>query len=255
MTSNKDISTVYIDESGDLGINKGTQWFIISGAIISKEDENNCLTKEDENNCLKTFRSIQNQLNIKKIHLREIREFNKRAFVVKKTSLENFTFVNVVIDTRKLTMTDSSLTYNYACRLLLERCSWYLRDNAKKADIVLSSRGTSRDNELIRYIQQSLIDTDSPSINIASGVFNSVCAISAGQRTMLSLPDICATSLFEAYEKDRFGFTYPCFIKMLSDKMYKYKGDLKNYGIKYFSSDMEPNNSQIIGCNPCYQGK
>ena len=64
MTSNKDISTVYIDESGDLGINKGTQWFIISGAIISKEDENNCL---------KTFRSIQNQLNIKKIHLREIR--------------------------------------------------------------------------------------------------------------------------------------------------------------------------------------
>ena len=35
MTSNKDISTVYIDESGDLGINKGTQWFIISGAIIS----------------------------------------------------------------------------------------------------------------------------------------------------------------------------------------------------------------------------
>ena len=39
MTSNKDISTVYIDESGDLGINKGTQWFIISGAIISKEDE------------------------------------------------------------------------------------------------------------------------------------------------------------------------------------------------------------------------
>ena len=36
MTSNKDISTVYIDESGDLGINKGTQWFIISGAIISK---------------------------------------------------------------------------------------------------------------------------------------------------------------------------------------------------------------------------
>ena len=91
MTSNKDISTVYIDESGDLGINKGTQWFIISGAIISKEDENNCL---------KTFRSIQNQLNIKKIHLREIREFNKRAFVVKKTSLENFTFVNVVIDTQ-----------------------------------------------------------------------------------------------------------------------------------------------------------
>ena len=34
----------------------------------------------------------------------EIREFNKRAFVVKKTSLENFTFVNVVIDTRNLTM-------------------------------------------------------------------------------------------------------------------------------------------------------
>ncbi|MDY6278778.1 MAG: hypothetical protein SPL63_01490, partial [Roseburia faecis] len=40
MTSNKDISTVYIDESGDLGINKGTQWFIISGAIISRLSKN-----------------------------------------------------------------------------------------------------------------------------------------------------------------------------------------------------------------------
>ncbi len=31
--------TVYIDEAGDLGINRGTQWFILSALVVNKSDE------------------------------------------------------------------------------------------------------------------------------------------------------------------------------------------------------------------------
>jgi hypothetical protein len=31
--------TVYIDESGDLGINRGTRWFTLSGVIVNEESE------------------------------------------------------------------------------------------------------------------------------------------------------------------------------------------------------------------------
>lgn len=237
-------ATVYIDESGDLGVGKGTTWFVITGAVVGKDEELHCLH---------TLRKVQNELNCKKIHIREIRDFNKRAYVVRSICDEQFVFASIIINTSKLKIENPSLTYNYACRLLLERCSWYLRDNDMVANIILSSRGTNRDGQLISYIKNQLIDSPDPSVKITNIVFTNVTAISAGQRTMLSLPDICATSLFLAYEKDRFGFTYPCFMRRISSRIYKYKGQEINYGIKYFSADMSPDIPSITKCNPCHQ--
>lgn len=31
--------TVYIEEAGDLGVNRGTQWFVLTAVIISKDAE------------------------------------------------------------------------------------------------------------------------------------------------------------------------------------------------------------------------
>lgn len=31
--------TIYIDEAGDLGINRGTRWFVLAGVLIKKADE------------------------------------------------------------------------------------------------------------------------------------------------------------------------------------------------------------------------
>ena len=31
--------TVYIDEAGDLGINRGTKWFVLTAVIVAKEAE------------------------------------------------------------------------------------------------------------------------------------------------------------------------------------------------------------------------
>ena len=66
--------SVYVDESGDLGINKGTHWFVISAVVVKKEDEKAIRAKMDE---------IKTKLNIREIHFKEIREFMKRAYIVR----------------------------------------------------------------------------------------------------------------------------------------------------------------------------
>lgn len=37
MTEKKQ-ACVYIDEAGDLGINRGTRWFVITGVIVAQEE-------------------------------------------------------------------------------------------------------------------------------------------------------------------------------------------------------------------------
>ena len=129
--------TVYIDEAGDLGVNKGTRWFVLSGVIVDKADESKI-----------------------RATMQKIKDFMKRAFVVRELNGKNFTYMNVLVDTTKFDSTkipSTLTTYNYVCKYLLERVSSSLKETNRVADIVLSARGTSRDGELINYIQEKVI--------------------------------------------------------------------------------------------------
>ena len=235
--------TVYIDEAGDLGFQRGTQWFVLSAVIVDKQDEPQIRTK---------LAQIKARLNVNEIHLRRLPDFYKRAVAVQEINKERFTFMCVVADTNKLDYTkiDSAATaYNYLCRMLLERVSWFLRDTNRGGDIVLSARGTSRDGELISYIKDKLLPY--PNNQIVENVFEKVMAKPAGSWDLLQLADICATTTFLTYEKNGWGFRTPCFTKVLSDHLYRYCGRLDKYGIKYFSTDMKPS-SDMLKCDwPC----
>lgn len=223
-------STVYIDEAGDLGIKRGTKWFILSAVIVDKDKESG-IRKE--------LKKIKENFNLNEVHLRKVPDYYKRAFIVKSVSACDFKIISIVIDTDKLNLLkfpNSTFTYNFACRLLIERISWFLRDEKKRADIVLSARGTSRDNELIRYIKEKLIPYE---FNQVANVFCNVTAKTAASWDLLQLADISATTLFLAYEINHLGFRTPCFIKMLSTKYYRHNGHLHKYGLKYFSTDMQ----------------
>lgn len=85
-------STVYIDESGDLGCGTGTRWFIISAVIVDKEDEKKIR---------QTINEIKTRLNVQEIHLRRIADFYRRAYLVRELNKGKFTYVNIVADTNK----------------------------------------------------------------------------------------------------------------------------------------------------------
>ena len=234
--------TVYIDESGDLGVNKGTRWFVLSAVIVEKTDEPMIRTKIDK---------IRTRLNIKEIHYTKITNFYKRAFIVRELKDLPFTYMNVLVDTSKFDVTkipSASIAYNYVCKYLLQRVSWYLRDNSKTADIVLSARGTSRDGELIHYIKEKVLPY--PDNNVDESLFNKITAKASSSWDLLQLADVCATTMFLTYQVNEFGFTTPCFSLAFLPHLYKKNGNYDSYGIKFFAPIMKPekentNNTKI----------
>ena len=235
--------TVYIDEAGDLGIMRGTKWFVLSAVIVNKEDEPRIRAK---------LSAIKTRLNVQQIHLRKIADFYKRALIVRELNNETFTYMNVLVDTSKFDaakIPTSSVAYNYVCKYLLQRVSWYLEAEGKAADIVLSARGTSRDGELIQYIQEKLLPYPNNSIN--ENVFNKVSAKSAGSWDLLQLADVCATTMFLTYEVNGYGFTTPCYSAAMQSHLYRKSNKVDSYGIKFFTSEMKPDVAEVRETRIC----
>lgn len=243
--------TVYIDEAGDLGINRGTQWFILTGVIVNKENESYIRN---------ILRSIKQELNLDYIHFRKLRNFEQRAYVINKVCRSDFEYINIILDTTKLdinklknnresfTEKPSVILYNYACRYLIERISWLLRDTNRTGEIILSGRGTSRDAELIKYITDRLFYYPG---NEISNQFTNICSKSAESWDMLQLADICATSMFYYHEINSYGFLIPCYTYKLKKFLYQRNGKIDKYGIKYYSEEMKPNSTYFASHMVC----
>lgn len=235
--------TVYIDEAGDLGIMRGTRWFVLSAVIVSKREEPNIRNR---------LSTIKTKLNLHTIHMREIKDFSRRAFIVREVNQEEFTYMSVLVDTSKFDISkipSSSIAYNYVCKYLLQRVSWFLESTGHVGDIILSARGTARDAELIQYIQDKLLPYPNNAIN--NSVFNNISAKAASSWDLLQLADICATTMFWNYEVNGLGFSVPCFSLALQDHLYRKKGIVKSFGIKFFTRDMEPNIAELRATRFC----
>ena len=219
--------TICIDESGDLGVNRGTRWFVISAVIIPEESE------KEIRNAIETTRD---KLNLKEIHLRKLYDFYKTQYIARAFSNLNFTAVCVLIDTNKLTEKNSNKIYNFACRMVIERASWYMRDKGYTGRIILSSRGTSRDGELIDYINNHLLKED----NQIAKVFTKVESKTPKDWDGLQLADVMATSMYRTHEQNQWGFIVPCAMSVLKDKLYTYNGSFMKYGMKYYDDTMKP---------------
>lgn len=235
--------TVYIDEAGDLGIKTGTKWFVLSAVIVNKTDEPNIRTK---------LNAIKARLKASQIHLNKIHNFHKRAFIVHELSQENFTYMNILVDTTKFDISkipNTAVAYNYVCKYLLQRVSWYLESNKKTCDVILSGRGTSMDADLVAYIKGKLLPYAHNNIN--SAVFNKITAKSAGSWDLLQLADVCATSMFLAYEVNEYGFSTPCYSSVMRNHLYCKDGKIDRYGIKFFTEDMRPDIAELKKTRIC----
>lgn len=240
MDNNK--CTVYIDEAGDLGIHRGTQWFVLTAVIIDKVAEPSIRA---------SLKSIKTRLNLQKIHFRNVKDFQRKCYIVDSIATQDFTMISVLFDTNqfdKHQLPSDRIAYNFICRYLIERVSWVLRDSNRRGDIILSSRGTSHDQELVDYIQNKLIPF--PENQIAN-VFDSVSAKPASLWDMLQVADVCATSMFYAFEVGGFDFTTPCYSYRLLKHMYAHNGTILSYGIKFFTDSMKPSREYLDSHKIC----
>lgn len=236
----KEKCTVYIDEAGDLGIRRGTKWFVIAAAVVPKPEE----PKIRE-----AIKDVREQLGIREIHLRQIHDFMKTSYIISKIKDFHFTLFNVLMDTDAPSLRDSMKNYSFMCRILLERVSLFLEEGDMLADVVFSSRGTSRDGELVEYVKRELMDFSDGGAGFDR--FSRIECKTASSWDMLQLADICATSMFRAYEKNKYGFTTPCHMSALKDRLYCRFGNVYKYGIKFYADGMEPGSEYFNGSRPC----
>jgi len=235
--------TVYIDEAGDLGIKTGTKWFVLSAVVVDKADEPKIRAK---------LNSIRTRLKASQIHLNKINNFHKRAFIVHELSQENFTYMNILVDTTKFDISkipNTAVAYNFVCKYLLQRVSWFIESSKKTCDVILSGRGTSMDADLVTYIKDKLLPYSHNQIN--SSVFNKISAKSAGSWDLLQLADVCATTTFLAYETNEYGFSTPCYFAVMRDHLYSRDGKIDRYGIKFFTEDMRPDITELNKTRIC----
>ena len=176
---------------------------------------------------------IKERLNVAYIHFVKIPEFSRRSYIVNELNNENFTIIAVVSDTRELEIAKKNtlLAYNYLSKILIERVSWYLRDNNMIGDIVFSSRSSKKDEELVGYVVN--IVKNQPG-QISSKNINNICYKKASEWDMLQVADVCASSIYQAHQRDGYGFRYPCFINKLVNHLYSYDEKVVGYGVKYF---------------------
>lgn len=223
----------YIDESGDEGIKRGTEWFILTAVIVSKEEDHKVSKAIDD---------IKSTLKIppsKPFHWKDIRNKNvsKKRYVIDRISQEDFVYMNVAVNTYDLdkVQLQGKLLYNYFCRYLLERISWFVAENQGRVKLVFSNKSNISYSELEEYIFCLCFDR---SCQIRSHVIHKDFDVfESYKRKMLQFADACASSLAEALNKDSFGYYEDRYVLTLKDKLYRRKRNLLSYGLKLFPSE------------------
>ena len=207
---------VYIDESGDEGILRGSNYFILTAIVVRKEVDLENAKVVDE---------IKKNLNLSlntQLHWNKIKGKTKKMMIMNKISKLDIDIINVVIDTRKIKFIPSSKLYYKFSIYLYERIIWLMESKNAVADISISSRGNLNKSDLLEYISNSGIK------NIKR--INDFKIVPNQNKRFLQLADACTSALGQALKyKDDTHYSY---IKKISKKYYSYKGKYDGYGFK-----------------------
>ncbi len=136
--------------------------------------------------------------------------------------------------------------YFYATRMLLERLSWFCREQRKKDDpndgtvaLVFSNRSGMSYFELKKYMNILKAKSDTDDVRIVWDIINAdqIKSFSPGKRMGLQLADAVASGFFRALEKNPFGYVEPRYAEMLKTTAYKHKGTIMGYGLKLWPAE------------------
>lgn len=228
MFSNKEYN-VYIDESGDEGINKGSKFFILTAIIVDKEKD------------LEISKSIDKikenlEMNIKtQLHWKMLKGLPNKKMIMETINNLDITIINIVIDTTNIKHIASNNIYNFFSGYLYERICWFMRDNNGKANINISSRGNLSKKSLSEFINSrnhKKFEIDSTKIKMIKIIPNE-------RKKLLQLADCCCSALFQSLKyNNNMHFEY---IRIIKNKLYTNNGKIMSYGIK-----LVPGNISVI---------
>lgn len=216
---------VYIDESGDEGINKGSKYFILTAIIVKKEID------------LETSKSVdlikQNlEMPIKnQLHWKLLKGMPNKKMIMDIVGGLNIKIINVIIDTKCIQFIPSNNIYNFFSGYLYERICWYMNEINGIANINISSRGNLSKSNLSKYLN----DKNHKKFNIDTQFIKQIKIIPNERKKMLQLADCCCSALFQALKyNNKSHFDY---IKRIQHKLYSRGSNVLSYGLKLVPND------------------
>ena len=216
---------VYIDESGDEGIKKGSKYFILTAIIVNKEED---LVIAKNVDIIK-----QNlEINIKnQLHWKLLKGRPNKIMIMETISKLNIKIINVVINTKSILLIPSNNIYNFFSGYLYERICWYMNDVNGIANINISARGNLSKKNLSSYLNSK----NHKKFDIDVSKINSIKIIPNERKRLLQLADCCCSALFQAlkYHDDN-HFEY---VSIKQNKIYIKNDNLLSYGLKLVPSN------------------
>ncbi len=216
---------VYIDESGDEGINKGSKYFILTAIIVKK-------TKDLETS--RVVDKIKENLEMDKksqLHWKLLKGLPNKNMIMTLVSNLDIKIVNVIIDTRCIKVIPSNSIYNYFSGYLYERICWYMNKINGLANINISSRGNLSKTKLSAYLNNK----NHKKFNIDASRIKGIKIIPNGRKKLLQLADCCCSALFQALKYN--NKTHYEYINKIKDKLYIKNNNLLSYGLKLVPSN------------------
>ena len=140
---------VYIDESGDEWLHRGSKYFILAAVLIEK-DKDIRISK-----CIDTIKENL-EIGIKKqLHWNLIKGYPNKLMIMSDIGEMDITIINIVVDTTKINFIKSDKIYNYFSGYLYERISWFVENRNAIANINISSRGNLSKEKLLNFIRSN----------------------------------------------------------------------------------------------------
>lgn len=212
---------VYIDESGDEGIHRGSKFFILTAILVEKEKD------------LETSKYIdvikENiEINIKaQLHWNTLKGYPNKLMIMSLINKMDIKIINIVIDTSKINFINSSDIYNHFSGYLYERICWFVRDKQAVANINVSSRGENlTKTNLIKFLK-----SHNDKFKIDYTKIKDIKIYPNSQKKLLQLADCCCSALGQALKYN--DIKHQKYISYLKNKFYEYNDKYLGYGLKY----------------------
>ena len=220
---------VYIDESGDEGIHKGSKYFILTAVLVDKKKDlgiSKCVDIIKENI----------EINIKsQLHWNLIKGYPNKLMIMTDIGEMDITIINIIIDTTKMKFIKPDEIYYHFSGYLYERICWFVKDKKAVANINISSRGNLSKEKLMNFIK-----TNTNKFKIDTNKIKNLKIYPNSQKKLLQLADCCCSALGQAlkYNDEK----HKKYISYLKPKFYSYKGKYLGYGLKYVPGNVEFSN-------------
>lgn len=212
---------VYIDESGDEGIHKGSKYFILTAVLVEKEKDLGIAR------CVDTIKENL-EINIKtQLHWNSIKGYPNKIMIMSDISNMDITIINIIIDTTKIMFIHSIDIYNHFSGYLYERICWFVRDKNAIANINISSRGENLSKEnLTNFLKEH-----KGKFQIDYSKIKEIKIYPNSQKKLLQLADCCCSALGQALKYN--DSKHHKYVSYLKNKFYKYNKNYIGYGLKY----------------------